>query len=94
MAWEKGLKSMQRVLKRGGNLFLSVPSGVEEKLIFNSCRIFRPRTIIDTLHDLCLKEMYLIHDFKIFKFNEDDIEKGNFENIVGEYDCGLFIFEK
>jgi len=93
-AWEKGLMAMQRVMKTNGKLFLSVPIGKEEKLVFNSCRIFYPKTIVETLDKMTLQEMYIIHDFKVYQYSWSDFEMEKYKDIIGEYDCGLFIFTK
>lgn len=46
-AWFKAMKSIQRVLKRGGYAYIAVPVG-KEHVEFNAHRIFYPETIIDT----------------------------------------------
>ncbi|HHY1437048.1 TPA: DUF268 domain-containing protein [Campylobacter jejuni] len=46
-AWEKALRSFQRVLKIGGKLYFSVPIGNENRVCFNAHRVFKPETIIE-----------------------------------------------
>lgn len=86
--WKKALHEFQRVLEPKGKLYLSVPIGPEDKLMFNAHRIFHPRTIVSELADMkCISFTY-IKDFKIYEANVNDyIEKT-------DYLCGLFIFEK
>jgi SAM-dependent methyltransferase len=60
-SWQKALFSLQRVLKCGGRLYLSVPVG-RERLCFNAHRIFSPRRIVDTLAALKLVSLSGIND--------------------------------
>ena len=46
LGWKKALHAMARKIQKGGRLFLSVPVGCEEKLMFNAQRIFSPSSII------------------------------------------------
>ena len=63
------LKSMQRVLARGGHLYIAVPVGDNSGVSFNAHRIFQPELVISTLEELRLvdfsvvngKEEYLEH---------------------------------
>lgn len=50
--WESALLAFQRVLKRGGRLYFSVPVGKINKVCFNAHRVFKPEIIIETLN-LC-----------------------------------------
>ena len=51
----KAMKSIQRVMKAGGILYISVPIG-KEHVEFNAHRIFYPQTIIDTFSEMKLVE--------------------------------------
>lgn len=104
LAWEKALKSFQRVLKVGGKLYLSVPVGQKDKVCFNAHRVYQPQTIIDTLNQMQILEMSYIEgmDTKMcmyydFKTKELKINQENIENIP-EYskggNTGLFEFVK
>ncbi len=62
-AWEKALKAFQRVLKKGGRLYFSVPVGQISKICFNAHRVFRPELIIDTLDDMDIVEFSYIVGF-------------------------------
>ena len=55
----KALKSMQRVLSRGGHLYISVPVGEFSGVAFNAHRIFKPDLIIETLDKLKLVDFAL-----------------------------------
>lgn len=91
-AWKKALHSFERVLKKGGYLYLSVPIGCRDHLIFNAHRIFNPRTIISELPGMSLVKFAYIDNYKIH-------EVENFNKIDGmmaekDYLCGLFVFKK
>lgn len=88
-AWKKALLSMQRKIAPGGRLFLAVPVGTTEKVCFNAHRIFSPSTIRDTLSELNLISFAYIHQYKIVESSFEDFQKNG-----GEYDCGLFVFQK
>lgn len=94
LAWKKGLDSLQRVLKKDGRLYLSLPVGRMEKLLFNSCRVFDPMSVIKCLDQLILNEMYLISNYKIYKYTDIEVLEKKYQSILGEYDCGIFIFSK
>lgn len=60
----KAFHSIQKKLKKGGNLYISVPIG-KEHLEYNAHRVFSPRTIIEEFEEMelvefssCCKEEY------------------------------------
>lgn len=59
-AWLKCLKSVQRVLWKGGDAYFSVLIG-KEKLEFNLGRIFEPMTIISALDGMELEEFVIMN---------------------------------
>ena len=79
---------LQRVLKPGGSLFLSVPVG-RERVCFNAHRVFSPGTVRDFFQELQLKAFSLVDDAG--RFNEE-ISPEAAANL--EYGCGLFEFVK
>lgn len=93
-AWLKALKEFERVLKINGKLYLGVPIGPTDKLIFNAHRIFRPETIINSFSKLDLL------DFSVIKKNEFLYTKidlnllSTISDSLPEYSCGLFEFIK
>ncbi len=94
-AYEKAIRAFIRVLKPGGRLYLGVPIGPTNKLVFNAHRIFDPRTIIEKFEE----GMNLI-DFAVIKENLLKIQNIPIADIEGivhtipEYSCGLFEFVK
>lgn len=79
---------LQRVLKPGGTLFLSVPVG-RERVCFNAHRVFSPNTIREFFHELRLEAFALVDDAG--RFNEE-VPPQTADNL--EYGCGLFEFVK
>lgn len=79
---------LQRVLKPGGTLCLSVPVG-RERVCFNAHRVFSSNTVRDLFKELRLTEFSLVDDAG--RFNEE-IEPEAAAAL--EYGCGLFEFVK
>ena len=79
---------LQRVLKPGGRLFLSVPVG-RERVCFNAHRVFSSNTVRDFFQELGLKAFSLVDDAG--RFNEEAPPE-TAANL--EYGCGLFEFVK
>lgn len=90
-SWRYALQSMQRVLKKGGRLYFSVPVGGEEKVVFNAHRIFHPRTIIETMPELVLEKLAYISLPHIFEVQADDVFR---VDVPGDYLAGCFVFHK
>lgn len=53
----KAFKAIQRVLKKGGHCYISVPIG-KEHLEFNAHRVFYAQTVIDAFNDCDLAEFF------------------------------------
>jgi len=79
---------LQRVLRPGGTLCLSVPVG-RERVCFNAHRVFSSSTVRDYFQELQLKAFSLVDDAG--RFNED-VPPETAVNL--EYGCGLFEFVK
>lgn len=90
----KALRAFQRVLQPGGHLYLGLPIGPQDRLVFNAHRIFNPKTVIETLKGLKLV------DFCIVPGDSSNSEKIGLEGIesiipnIPDYSCGLFEFIK
>jgi hypothetical protein len=85
---KKACKELQRVIKKNGNLFFSVPIG-QEKTYFNAHKVFKPQTIIDYFSELELVKFDLIDDKgRIVK--DCSIIRAN----KNKYGCGLFWFKR
>ena len=87
MGTRKAAQELARVLKPGGNLFLSLPIG-RERLCFNAHRIHSPKTVLDYFADLHLKEFSCEDDGKL----HEKVAPLLFDS--SSYACGLFWFRK
>jgi SAM-dependent methyltransferase len=81
-------RELQRVLKPGGHLYLSVPVG-RERVCFNAHRVFEPRSIARYLGSLELLEFSVVDDAGCFA-EEGDLDKA----ATLDYGCGMFEFTK
>lgn len=87
----KCFDEMQKRIKPGGNLYISLPIGVE-RLEFNAHRVFSPVTIIKNFHLMKLVEFSCTAEGKI-EYNVE-IHKYDFDKHNGNYRYGLFHFIK
>jgi len=84
----KAANELQRIVRSGGKLFLSLPVG-RERICFNAHRVHAPETVVKMFSKLKLVDFSYVNDSGEF-----------FESqVVGaasqlEYGCGLFCFEK
>lgn len=90
------MKSMQRVLAPEGLLYFSVPIGKEDAVYFNSHRMFKPRTILDTFDEMDLLEFSYINNYEVHTLNGSMAQNSILNDMVQieNYDCGIFIFRK
>ena len=56
----KAFKAIQRVIIKGGTIYISVPVGPKDRLEFNAHRIFSPQTIISEFHEMELREFSVV----------------------------------
>lgn len=87
----KCFSNIQKKIKTGGKLYLSVPIG-KERLEFNAHRVFYANTIIDCFSDMIINEFSCATNDKIEANVE--IHKYDQDNHDGEYRYGLFCFTK
>ncbi len=84
----KAAAELQRVVCRGGRLYLSLPIG-RERVCFNAHRVHGPDTVLKMFTEMRLIE---------FSFVGDDGQYHEDRNIDDasrlEYGCGMFLFEK
>ena len=82
----KGASELQRVLKQGGRLYISLPVG-RQRVCFNAHRIFLATTIPSFVPGLRLESFSLVDDAGRF------IEQATLEMADGlDYGCGMFEF--
>ena len=87
------LNEIARVVKPGGYAYISVPIGYEH-VEFNAHRIFYPQTIIDNMHGMELKSLYvntLEEDMKLIEVKDIHIYDDELNNARR---FGLFEFKK
>lgn len=87
----KCFDNIQRKLKAGGRLYISLPIG-KERVEFNAHRVFYPSTIIECFGSLRLEEFSSTAQGKI-EYNVD-IHKYDDDSHNGNYRYGLFGFVK
>lgn len=87
----KCFANIQRKMKQGGRLYLSLPVG-KERVEFNAHRVFYAKTIIDCFSSLTLEEYSCAAEGEI-ECNVD-IDKYDNDRHNGEYRYGLFKFLK
>ena len=87
----KCFDNIQKKLKKGGRLYLSVPVG-RERVEFNAHRVFYASTIVECFHDLQLEEFSCTAEGKI-EYNVD-MHKYDDDPHNGEWRYGLFAFIK
>lgn len=90
----KALHNFARIISKQGHLYLGVPIGPRNKVVFNAHRIFTVKTIIEELKELKLIDFALItpQEQNYKKILLTEIDKLNEE--VTDYSCGLFEFVK
>lgn len=84
----KAINELKRVLSVGGDLYFSVPVGLE-RIEFDAHRIFSPKTIISLFSGLELVEFSAVDDSNGFCEHADI---SSYES--ADYSCGLFHFRK
>lgn len=87
----KAFHSVQRVVKPGGYIYISVPIG-KERLCFNAHRVFAPDTIVKEF-DMCVlkefsvvdltKDPVLVENCPLNRYKQDEVDL-----------MGMFIFQK
>ena len=85
---KKASLELQRILKKGGRLYLSTPIG-RERICFNAHRVFNPQTIIGYFPNLKLMEFSVVDDCGQLHQNTN---WQDFQSL--DYGCGLFLFMK
>lgn len=87
----KCFTEIQKKIKKGGHLYISVPIG-KERVEFNAHRVFYASTIVESFNELTLKEFSCTADGKI-EYNVE-LQKYDVDKHHGDYRYGLFHFIK
>lgn len=89
-AYRKAAESMQRVVRKGGHLYIGVPVGPTDKVVFNAHRIFTISTILSLFGEMKLQDCAIVEPEGVCA---KSMEAQNYLNIR-EFSCGLFEFIK
>ncbi len=87
----KCFDNIQKKLKKGGRLYISLPIG-KERVEFNAHRVFYASTVVECFSSLRLEEFSCTAEGKIE--HNIDIHKYDNDPHNGEYRYGLFFFVK
>jgi len=84
----KAAAELERVLRPGGKLYLSLPVG-RERVCFNAHRVHAPNTVVDMFSRMELIEFSYVGDDGDFAVDM------LMEDVAGsDYACGMYVFEK
>jgi SAM-dependent methyltransferase len=84
----KAARELERILKPGGRLYLSLPVG-RERVCFNAHRVFSPTKVKELFSSLALTEFSWVDDQDRFREHQELGSANGFN-----YGCGMFAFEK
>ncbi len=86
--WKKACKELQRVLAKGGKLYLSTPIG-KPRVCFNAHRVFSSIDILSTFDRLQLEKFDVVDDGGKYL---ESVTLGDYES--SDYSLGMFCFVK
>ena len=81
---------MQRVLRKGGHLYIGVPIGPADRLLFNAHRIFSVQTVLSLFEGMALRDIAIVEPEGVAA---KPIGGQDYQDIQ-EDSCGLFEFVK
>lgn len=91
-AWKKVLHSFERVLAKDGVLYISVPVGERNHIVFNAHRVFAPQSIIAEVSGMELIKFAYIENYKVHEV--EDFGLIDSQMAGKDYLCGCFVFIK
>ncbi|MDX8392425.1 MAG: DUF268 domain-containing protein [Mariprofundaceae bacterium] len=84
----RAAKELERVLKPGGKLYLSLPVG-RERVCFNAHRVHAPATVLDMFSGMKILDFSYVGDDGVF------VENASIQDAQhSDYACGMYVFEK
>ena len=90
-AWEKVLLSIQRVIRPGGFVYISVPVGTQDRIYFNAHRMFEIHSIPSKLREMKLIQFAYIRNYEIVEISMNEFSETSLKE---DYLCGMYIFKK
>jgi hypothetical protein len=88
-----GIENLNKLLKKGGKLYFSVPIGIPQRIEFHAHRIFSPKYLVELF-----KDKYTIDYFSYVDGEGDlheNVELNKFvKNYNDNYGCGIFEMTK
>jgi SAM-dependent methyltransferase len=84
----KAAYELQRIMRPGGKLYLSLPIG-RERVCFNAHRVHSPHSVLRIFSHLTLVEFSFVDDEGQLRERQSPPSADNLQ-----YGCGLFLFEK
>lgn len=90
VGYRKAILQMQKAVKKGGILYISVPVGSSNKCCFNAHRIFKISTVVELFDQCNLRELHIITPEGVKETEIAEEEYG----MIEEFSCGLFEFQK
>lgn len=93
--WWKGLQGLQSLLQPDGTLYLSVPTGVKQRIEFNAHRVFSIPFLIDVLgEEFHFEDLSFVHDDGSLSEHVqlDSIQAQ--ESFSADYGCSIWTLRK
>lgn len=93
--WKMGLAALTRMLEVGGILYLSVPTGYEQRVEFNAHRIFSLPFLRDTLlKDFSIEQCAFVNDAGDLIDNVDVWGPEAERSFGATYGCSIWVLRK
>jgi hypothetical protein len=93
--WSKGLAGLSRLLEPGGTLYLSVPTGVDQRIEFNAHRVFSLPFLSENLaHEYDVERLAFVDDAGALHDYQDPNSPAAQGSFGAEYGCSIWILRK
>ena len=93
--WRKGLAGLCRMLTPGGTLYLSVPTGLDQRVEFNAHRVFSLPFLRDALEgDFRIERLAFVTDAGDLIHDVDPYGDDAQRSLDSEYGCSIWVLTK
>ena len=93
--WKKGLQGLTAMLKPGGTLYLSVPTGTQQRIEFNAHRVFSLPYLRDVLvEDFQIENLAFVTDSGDLVPTADPYSPRADTSFGANYGCGIWTLTK